>query len=317
MWCNPHSGDANVDAARVPAPDSWPVTTSFGYKRGMHRRLLGQVCTAIALAAVASGCGRAPSPLAPGYAGSIGMPHRGVLTESRELPPSGEGYVWLRQDDRHHAIPRFVGAIERAAAKVVRERPGATMAIGDLSARAGGQLLPHLSHRTGRDADVLLYLTTLDGAPVTSPGFLHVGNDGLAWDEQGKRFLRFDVERTWLLVKTLVEDPEARIQWIFAGRNVESLLVEWARARGEAPETIVRAMEVMLQPQPGGPHDDHVHVRTACTPEELASGCEHTGPTRPWIAALDDAHRTRDDDAELVAAIARPLSPSRDAHVAR
>ena len=47
----------------------------------------------------------------------------------------------------------------------------------------------------------------------------------------GRRFLRFDVERTWLLVKSLVEDGDARVQWIFAHRNVEALLVEWARAR--------------------------------------------------------------------------------------
>src|SRR5262245_23448011 len=107
-----------------------------------------------------TGCARAPSPLMPQFGGSIGMPHRGILTGSAELPPQGEGYKWLRQDDRHHGIPRFVQAIERAAAKVAEERPGAMLAIGDLSAQRGGQLLPHLSHRTGRDADLLLYLTT-------------------------------------------------------------------------------------------------------------------------------------------------------------
>lgn len=231
------------------------------------------------------GCGRAPTPLAPQLGGSIGMPHRGVLTGAAELPKEGDGFKWLRQDDRHFGVPRFVAAIERAAGKVAKERPGGVLAIGDLSTARGGQLLPHLSHRTGRDADLLLYLVTPQGAPVESPGFVHVGNDGLAWDDKGKRFLRFDVERQWLLVKTLVEDPEARIQWVFASRNVRALLIDWARARGEKPETIVRAMEIMLQPQPGGPHDDHVHIRTACTASEVASGCEPTGPKRAWLDA--------------------------------
>ncbi len=239
------------------------------------------------------------------------MPHRGVLTQSAELPREGEGFKWLRQDDRHHGLPRFVKSIERAAAKVASERPGAMLSVGDLSIRTGGQLLPHFSHRTGRDADLLFYMTTLDGAPVESPGFIHVGADGLAWDDKGKRFLRFDVERTWILVKTLVEDPDARIQWIFAHRNIEAILVQWARARGESADTIARAMDVMLQPHPGGPHDDHVHIRTACSPTELVAGCEHTGPTRSWIEEIDRASRDDSSDWELVEALFRPFGSTR------
>jgi penicillin-insensitive murein endopeptidase len=235
------------------------------------------------------------------------MPHRGVLTEAVELPVEGEGYKWLRRDNRHYGIPRFVRTIERAAASVVRARPGGVLSVGDLSVRTGGRLLPHFSHRSGRDADLLLYMTTLEGAPVESPGFISVGPDGLAWDEKHQRFLRFDVERTWLLVKALVEDPEARVQWVFAHRNVEAMLLEYARARGEPGETLVRAMEVMLQPNPGGPHDDHVHVRTACTPEEIAAGCDHTGPHRPWIDALDQRPPEAVPDVELVEAILRPF----------
>ncbi len=257
------------------------------------------------------GCGRSPSPLAPHLQGSIGVPHRGVLTTPAELPRSGPGYKWLRQDDRHHGLPRFVQAIEHAAAKVARERPGAMLAVGDLSSRHGGQLLPHLSHRTGRDADLLLYMTTLDGAPVESPGFIHVERDGLAWDEKGKRFLRFDVERTWLLVKTLVEDDDARIQWVFANRNVKALLLEWARARGERGETLSRAMAVMLEPHPGGPHDDHVHIRTACTATERAAGCEPTGPERPWFER-EDAHDETWSELDLVASLLRPPTSGRE-----
>lgn len=239
------------------------------------------------------------------------MPHRGILTSSAELPREGEGFRWLRNDDRHHGLPRFVAGIERAAATVARERPGAKLVVGDLSTRGGGMLLPHFSHRTGRDADLLLYMTTLEGVPVESPGFVHVGSDGLAWDEKHARFLRFDVERTWLLVKTLVEDPSARIQWAFANHNVEALLLEWAQARGERGDTVARAMDVMLEPRPGGAHDDHIHIRTACTPSELAAGCEHTGPVRPWIALLDAATPTLEtSDDELVLALLHPFAHS-------
>jgi penicillin-insensitive murein endopeptidase len=265
----------------------------------------------MALAAI--GCARAPSPLAPQFGGSIGMPHRGMLTDSAELTREGEGYRWLRNDDRHHGLPRFVTGIERAAASVARQRAGAPLVVGDLSTSNGGKLLPHFSHRSGRDADLLLYMTTLDGVSTASPGFIHVGSDGLAWDDKGKRFLRFDVEREWLLVKTLVEDPDLRIQWIFANHNVEAILLEWARARGESGETIARAMDVMLEPHPGGAHDDHIHIRTACSRAEMAAGCEPTGPTRPWIEALDRELAERDNaegesDRELLEALFHPFA---------
>lgn len=239
------------------------------------------------------------------------MPHRGVLTKGAQLPAEGEGYRLLTDNDRHFGTPRFVGAIQRAAAMVGRERPGSTLTVGDLSARNGGKISSHSSHRSGRDADLLLYMTTLEGAPVTSSGFVHVGTDGLAWDEGDKRFLRFDVEREWLLVKALVEDPESRVQWLFVSKPVEAMLIEWARARGESGDTIVRAMDTLLQPAPPAQsHDDHIHVRIACDPEEVAAGCEPTGPVRPWIATADAGPRASEPTTlELVQSLVVPLDP--------
>jgi penicillin-insensitive murein endopeptidase len=260
------------------------------------------------LACGALACGRMPSPLTPLWDGSIGMPHRGVLAHGTELPSRGAGFVWLRHDDRHFALPRFADAIERAAAAVDRQRPGSTLTVGDLSLRHGGQLLPHASHRNGRDADLLLYVMTLDGTPVQSPGFLAFGPDGLAFDEKNDRFLRFDVEREWLLLKALLEDPEARVQWMFVHHALEPMLIEWARARGESTDTILHAELVMAQPgPPAQPHDDHVHVRTACTRLEMTTGCEPNGPTRDWL----DPPGTGDEEAtnaELVADLVRPIA---------
>jgi penicillin-insensitive murein endopeptidase len=148
-------------------------------------------------------CARAPSPLAPVWHGSIGNANAGVLVGGEELARDGAGLRWLRANDRHWGLPRFAEAIERAATAVSRERPGAVLYAGDLSTRhGGGPLLPHFSHRSGVDADLLFYVTTLDGAPVESPGFVHFGADGIARDDAHGRFLRFDVEREWLLVKS-------------------------------------------------------------------------------------------------------------------
>jgi penicillin-insensitive murein endopeptidase len=263
----------------------------------------------------AMGCARSPSPLAPHFAGSIGMPHRGVLTKATELPREGEGYRVLFNNDRHFATPRFVSTIAQAAARVARERPGSMLTIGDLSAKHGGKISSHASHRTGRDGDLLLYMTTLDGAPVTATSFVHVGNDGLAWDEARQRFLRFDVEREWLLVKALVEDPEARVQWLFVSSPVKAMLVDWARARGEPGETILRAMDVMLEPgPPAQSHDDHIHVRIACDADEIAAGCEHTGPVRPWVANAEPSSKGEPSTLELVLALVLPLRDATSAY---
>jgi penicillin-insensitive murein endopeptidase len=265
-----------------------------------------------------SGCARAPSPLAPGLVGSIGMPHRGVLTEGAELARDAEGVRWLRGNDRHWAAPRFVSALERAAAEVAHERPGPPLVFGDLSVRYGGQLPEHMSHRTGHDVDLLLFVSTLSGAPVESPGFVRFDADGLAWDEAHQRFLRFDVARTWLLVKSLVLDDEARIEWIFLSRPLQALLTEWALARGEDVETVLRAVRVMLQPgPPAETHDDHLHVRTGCDVAEMARGCEPTGPERPWINAANSSEIARataakasvleGDDEAIVLELLQPL----------
>jgi penicillin-insensitive murein endopeptidase len=238
----------------------------------------------VLLSLLACACLRVPTPLEPGLEGSIGLPYRGSLTDAVEVPQEGNGFRFLRRDERHFASPRFAEAIERAAAIVSWQRPGGKLVIGDFSVRHGGRLMPHFSHRTGHDADLVLYATTLEGAPIEAPGFVHYGPDGLAFDEAAGRYVRFDVEREWLLVRALLEDPDARIEWMFANHVVEALLIEWARARGEPDDLVLHAETVLLEPHPGGPHDDHIHVRTACSPEEEAQGCETGGPIRPWLA---------------------------------
>jgi penicillin-insensitive murein DD-endopeptidase len=263
---------------------------------------VGRSLSLLAVAVFAGVLGCAHENLPRSLGASLGRTNKGALLDGAEVPRRAEGLKWLRPDDHHHGLPRFAQAIERAAAQVARERPGSTLSVGDLSARHGGRLIPHFSHQSGRDADLLLYMTTLDGTPVDSPGFIHVEADGLAWDPLVGRFLRFDVEREWLLVESLLEDQQAMVQWIFVSEVVEALLVEWARARGSSPEIILRAQAVMLQPNPGGVHDDHIHVRTDCMPEDIARGCEPVGPVRPWLQQPGS-----EDVAELVAALLAPI----------
>lgn len=243
----------------------------------------GMRVVALTLAIGASGCFGMPNPLAPAVDGSVGLPHRGVLTGAAALPKEGPGFRRLRDNDIRWGNPRLVGSIQRAAAAVSSARPGGEpLLVADLSAKHGGPVPRHRSHRTGRDADILFYATTPDGRPVTSPGFVRFGRDGLA-DAGERRFVRFDVERNWRFVRALMTDPEASIQFIFVARWIEALLIEQALASGEDLETVWRAQVVLRQPGDSAAHDDHFHIRIACTPDEAARGCEGGGPHRAWL----------------------------------
>lgn len=255
---------------------------------------------ALSLAISASGCFGAPNPLAPAIDGSVGLPHRGVLTEAAGLPKSGPGFRRLRDNDIRWGNPRLVGSIQRAAASVFSARPeGEPLLVADLSARRGGPVPHHRSHRTGRDADILFFATTPAGRPLASPGFVRFGRDGLA-DGGERGFVRFDVDRNWRLVKALMTDAEASIQFIFVARWIEALMIEHALASGEALETVWRAQIVLRQPGDSAAHDDHFHIRIACTPEEAAQGCEGGGPHRSWLPLPDPAPL---EDREILAAL--------------
>jgi penicillin-insensitive murein endopeptidase len=210
------------------------------------------------------------------------------LTDAVELPRRGEGFERYRPySPVYWGSARLVRAVTLAAERVAEMRPGGSpLVLGDLSARTGGQIPRHQSHRSGRDADLLWFVTTPSGAPVKNPGFLRIGSDGLAVIPGTGDYVRLDVEREWLLVRELVTSPEAGVQWLFCSKEIEAILIDYARARGERPEVIWRAETVLLQPGDSLAHDDHLHLRVACSPEEAVAGCEGGGPRWEWLPPL-------------------------------
>jgi penicillin-insensitive murein DD-endopeptidase len=256
-----------------------------------------------------AGCFSAPTPLAPGLGGSVGMPNLGVQTGAVELPASGRGFQRYRPQGKNHwGRPRLVSTLARVAAEIEQELPGGTLVIGDLGAKTGGQIPGHASHRSGRDVDLLFYALTPAGAAVPSPGFVRYEADGLAVVPDADDYVRLDVPREWLLVKKLVSDRELGVQFLFISRPLEALLMDYARARGEPLELQYRAQTVMLQPGDSLPHDDHLHLRIACSPEEIQAGCSGGGPYWDWLPALPPS---RELDQALLEAIAAddPIEP--------
>jgi len=254
--------------------------------------------------ALLGACFNTPTPLAPGLRGTVGVPNRGVLTESEELPVSGEGFVRYRPQSSHYfGRPGLVHALEAAAASVARQAPGgAPLSIGDLSAKTGGRIPGHDSHRTGRDVDLLFLVTTPEGAPVPSPGFVRFEGDGLAHVQGSSDFVRLDVDREWRLLRSLLTSPEIGVQFLFVCHEVEALLIDHARALGE-PDTLVwQAETVMLEPSDSLRHDDHVHLRIACSPDEAVTGCSGGGPRWQWLPQTLPARPLEPEDWRQIAA---------------
>jgi penicillin-insensitive murein endopeptidase len=262
----------------------------------------------------ASGCFGTPTPLVPGLRGSVGHPHYGVQTDAVELPRSGPGFERFRPAGAaHFGQPELVSEVVRVAQLMKDTRPGPPLVLGDLSAKTGGRIPRHNSHRTGRDIDLLWYVMSPAGIPTRNPGFLHVGPDGIAIDPDSGQYYRLDVERQWALIKALLESEAIAVQWMFVSRPIEALLVQYARARGEPDQLLWQAETVMLQPKESLPHDDHIHLRISCTAETLITGCTGGGPYWEWLpelpsVRLDDALLERIGREDPVPELATPTA---------
>ena len=232
-------------------------------------------------------CMASPSPLAPQLKGSVGVPHNGVLTQGEELPKAGKGYERFRPEGRaYFGLPRLVRAIKNSAADVDESHPGgAPLVVGDLSAKTGGKIVRHNSHRTGRDVDLLFYVTTPQGITRTNPGFYNIEADGLVEFPDGS-FGVLDLPRTWALVRSLITSDEVEIQFLFMRRLIEARLIEYALAKEQDLLVLWQAQTVMLQPGDSLPHADHIHMRISCSEVEMLSGCEGGGPRWPWQTPL-------------------------------
>lgn len=240
-------------------------------------------------ATLTCGCLGTPTPLAPQLQGSIGLPHSGVQTDAVELPVKGTGFERFRPlGTAYYGQPELVNEVQRVAGSLHSQWPGPPLVLGDLSGREGGKIPRHNSHRTGRDIDVLWFLTTPAGVPVRTPGFLHVGPDGIAIDPDTGTYYRLDLEREWALIRAFLESETLQVQWMFMSRPIEALLVQYARARGEPDDLVWRAETVMIQPRGSLPHDDHIHLRISCVPETMITGCAGGGPYWEWLPPLQN-----------------------------
>ena len=175
---------------------------------------------------------------------SVGKANRGRLLNGVHLPQSDR---WTLQSEEHAwGTPALVNCLERAVEAVHARFPNTPpLDIGDLSREEGGYLRGHRSHQSGLDADI---------------GFYYL-NDEPWYTKANRRNL--DVERTWVLVRTLATDCDA--EYLFVDLRIQALLREHAEKIGEAPEWLDELFSKGRN-KPGiirhtWGHQTHIHYR--------------------------------------------------------
>jgi penicillin-insensitive murein endopeptidase len=177
---------------------------------------------------------------------SVGHPHAGFLLNAVRMPAGDQWIIGLPNEayGTDETIRDLVHCIKR----VNEQFPNTPrIVVGTISARGGGPLPPHKSHRTGRDADVALYYK--DGKwRYNEPAGAH----------------NLDRARTWAFLRAVITETD--VEFVLVDRAVQALLEEHALAIGEDAAWVSELFHgkgpyvpPIVKHVPG--HTAHMHVR--------------------------------------------------------
>lgn len=202
---------------------------------------------------------------------------RGNLQNPAQLPFEGLGYFAIRPErDAYHGTDDMIGGlIETCSALQQADPEMQPLGIGDISGPKGGRISLHLSHRNGRDADLLFFATDPKGPPVLAEDFVRFNERGRG-RYKGKTIV-FDTRRNWALVRGLLTNRRfgSRVTALFVSRPLRKLLLDHAAKTERDLKVLGRARWLLHQPSNhAGRHDDHFHIRIRCSAREAAMGCK-------------------------------------------
>ena len=238
---------------------------------------------------------------------SVGDSEHGALKGGVEMPRRAPG-LWrlsvVSQRGTGWATRGLVELLVRVSGTLQRgaEHAGTAVRIGNLSLLEGGEMRWSHSHRSGRDADILLYLTDVDGKPLSPDEFVAVDSSGRGrWKRTP---VVFDAARTWDLVRALLTDSHVQVQHLYLAEPLRQQLLSRARAIGEPEWVVQRARTVLHEPGHAGRHDDHLHLRIYCSRADRLAGCSDDDPRWPWVQGWD--HEVRAEVQRVVAELGEP-----------
>ncbi|MEC9466348.1 MAG: penicillin-insensitive murein endopeptidase [Myxococcota bacterium] len=196
----------------------------------------------------------------------------------RELAPTRDGWrlfsmsrggvvaqhpkFWL--EGRAYGREDVYRALLYAARELQQRHPGSYVAYMDVSKRHGGQIARHLSHRTGRDVDILFFGRSELGLEPRAMSWNTVGYS-LKYDCASRKNSKewvFDEERGWAFLMALKNNPHVPVERIFVEPCVEDWLLAAGRAVSASASELRWAERFLRYAGPrSGDHLDHFHIR--------------------------------------------------------
>ena len=202
---------------------------------------------------------------------TVGYPNAGFQLRAKKLKNTDALKVRDSSRDNSYAHPALVLMLQRSAREVARVEKSSLLVVGDLSSRDGGPLAGHVSHQSGRDADIGFYLRDAAGHPVVREHFTPFDPNGKSRWEAG---VYFDDYRNWVLLRSWVTDNRAGLVHIFVSSGLRFRLLEYGKKDPRFARYVEDVALLLKQPAGRSPHDDHFHVRIAC-PDQLGELCQN------------------------------------------
>jgi murein endopeptidase len=202
---------------------------------------------------------------------SVGEPQGGRLYGGIQLPKNPSLYI-VRRPEYAYGSTHAVIHLQLALAKFRQHsKYQGPLIVSDLSGPRGGRHTPHISHQSGRDADVWLPLrcdrkgVTLKGGDAATAAIIDLARFSAARPQE------IDWDASWQLVKALARTGQ--VEGIFLARTNHHFLRQAALRDGvsakDADEIIQgeqRTLDAMVRHVRG--HDKHLHVRFRCADYE-------------------------------------------------
>lgn len=263
-----------------------------------------------------------PAPYVPRYhpflasedatgSASIGTTSDGYLVGGIPLPQHPHLQVLPTQAARDLAYgsKHLIDSLVFAADAVAKKYPGTVTFLGNIGRRSGGDIPYSVSHNTGRDVDIAFVATNPFGWQTRPQTLLHFNADLQSVEHFG--FYRFDVARNAALTVALFSSPHTQVQHLFMADPLKRHLMAYWKKTKLNPTLLANLDEAISQPSDSAAHDDHLHLRVACSAEDLCHGCVHTGRARPWMP--DDAATVSACTAKLNKTALRDKDPEQRA----
>jgi penicillin-insensitive murein endopeptidase len=241
----------------------------------------------------------------------------GFIAQSHRLPqegPNASVFPDYRVRGTNWGTDELVDFVERAAAAVAERHPGSMLQVANLARNGGGSLPWSISHKAGRDVDLGFYMLDDQGAQVLLPAMVELEPPlGETTTSDGRR-CRFDPARNWILVSSMLSDPTVTVQYIFVADFLIRRMFEHAMAGGESRRDLDKLKPLLRQPRGTKSHNDHYHVRIACSPDDRLEGCRDIVAGAEIVPVDDPAWQGR--VAELLRIIDDDPDPDRRAAAA-